>query len=203
MNEKLLLYDIYDSSKQVLYSQVIIDGNNTFNIPKNYYIKKDSTNLDKRIITIIGGNHSIRLYYEICDEEACKQKVANIIEKKQTIEEFSNYRGQNIIEFEDKSGINIVCFDGDVLLKIDSKCTRYSKEYYILYYIAFSFEINFDDNFKNESYEKNNYCILKNAKHAHDKYKVNLINLNPTKLIDKINRENFCNHSCTCIWECM
>lgn len=194
MNEKILLYDVYDDNKNVIKSQVILDNNIGFEIPKDYYFKKETTNLSERKLHILNDKHFIRLYYEMCDEKSFKQQVDEIHEKYKITEDFTNYRGQRIIEYENETGINILSFDGTILLIINSKCHKYSNEYYILYFIAFSFDSKCQDNYDNVYYQKNNYCILINAKYIYDNYEINLIKHNPSESLSIIDKENFCKY---------
>lgn len=194
MNEKILLYDVYDDNKNVINSQVILDNNIGFEIPNDYYFKKETTNLSERILHILNDKHFIRLYYEMCDEKSFKQQIEKIQEKYKITEDFTNYRGQKIIEYENETGINIMSFDGTNLLLVNSKCHKYSDEYYVLYFIVFSFDSNCQNNYDNVYYQKNNYCILKNAKYIYDNYGINLIKHNPFESLEVIDKENFCKY---------
>lgn len=194
MNKNILLYDVYDDNKNVLKSQVILDNHIGFEIPKNYFFNKSSTILKNRILYIMNKIDHIKLYYEICDEETYSKKIAEVIERYEVNEHFINYRGQKIVEYENETGINIICYDGTVILILNSKCKKYSKEYYILYFIAFSFDSDCQTTYTNFYYQKNNFCILKNAKYIYENYKINLIKYNPSELLSIINRKNFCRY---------
>ena len=68
VNENILLYDVFDDNKNVLNSQVILDNYIGFEIPKNYYFNKESTDLKNHILHIKSDKDFIRLYYEKCNE---------------------------------------------------------------------------------------------------------------------------------------
>ena len=80
------------------------------------------------------------------------------------------------------------------MVVVNSNCSKYSNEYYELYYIAFSFDSDCNDNYDNSYYQKNSYCIIENAKHLYDEYKVNLIKHNPSETLSILNNESFCNY---------
>lgn len=192
VNENILLYDVFDDNKNVLNSQVILDNYIGFEIPKNYYFNKESTDLKNHILHIKSDKDFIRLYYEKCNEYSYKEKIEEIERKYKTTEDFINYRGQRIIEYENETGINVISYDGAYVLILNSKCKKYSYEYYILYFIVFSFDSDCPESYDNSYYQKNSYCILKNGKYVYDKYKINLIKYNPSESLDIINTESFC-----------
>lgn len=193
MNENILLYDVFDN-KNVLNSQVILNKSIGFEIPSDCYFDKNATNFDKHIFQLINHDNNINIHFDIYNENSYKEKIDKIRNQYKITEEFVNYRGQKIIEYENESGINIIVNDDKNILSINSKCNKYSFEYYVLYYIAFSFDSNCDDNYENSYYQKNSYCILKNAKHLYDEYNVNLIKHNPFETLKILNNENFCKY---------
>ena len=81
MNKNILLYDVFDDNKDVLNSQVILDNNIGFEIPKNYYFNKESTDLKNHILHIKSDKDFIRLYYEKCNEYSYKEKIEEIMKK--------------------------------------------------------------------------------------------------------------------------
>ncbi len=194
MDESILLYDIYDENKNVLNSQVILDNKYGFEIPSSYYFNKESTNLKEHILNIRNDNDFIRMYYNQCVESDYKIKVEEIKSRHKITEDFTNYRGQKIIEYEDETGINVIVYDETIVIILNSKCKKYSNEYYVLYYIIFSFDSNCQTSYENFYYQKNSYCILKNAKHIYNNYKINLIKYNPTESLTVIDTKNFCEY---------
>ena len=194
MEEGIWLYDIYDDSKKIINSQVILNNNIGFEIPKDYFFAKNHTNLKERILRLDNGKRTIKLYYEKCYEKDYNKKIEELKGKYKITEDFTNYRNQKIIEYETETGINIICYDGSIVLMLNSRCQKYSNDYYVLYFIAYSFDSNCGTLYENYYYQKNSYCILKNAYHIYKKYKINLIKYNPSEILAIINRKNFCKY---------
>ena len=130
MNESISVYDVLDENNNILNSQVLID-NIGFEIPSDYYFNKEATSTREHILHIMNENNYIRLYYEKCDENNYKLEISNIRKKHKITEEFINYRGQKIIEYENETGINIISFDNTYVVVLNSKCKKYSTQYYI------------------------------------------------------------------------
>ena len=194
MNERILLYDVFDDNKNVLNSQVVLDNNIGFEIPSNCYFDKNTTILKDHILKLKNNDNDINIYFNKYDEKIYNDKIAEIKRKYNITEDFTNYRGQKIIEYEDELGINVLAYDGINMVVVNSNCSKYSNEYYELYYIAFSFDSDCNDNYDNSYYQKNSYCIIENAKHLYDEYKVNLIKHNPSETLSILNNESFCNY---------
>ena len=101
MEEKILLYDVLDDDGNILNSQVILENKIGFEIPKNYFFNRENTDLKSNILQIKNNNNNyINISYVKSDEKDYKEKKQIIKEKYKIIEDFINYRGQKIIEFE-------------------------------------------------------------------------------------------------------
>lgn len=193
MEETLSLYDVLDDDRNVLNSQAII-GNICFEIPKSYFFNKDTTSLEKHILHLKNSSNFVRIYYEHCDENNYKIKIEDIRNKYNITEEFSNYRGQNVIEYESETGINVIGYDGNIVIIINCKCKKYSKEYFDLYFILYSFDTVSNGTYNNSYYQKNNYCVLKNGSYLYQKYNLNLLKTNPSEFVSEFVIEMFCKY---------
>ncbi len=194
MNNNIVLLDILDEKQNTLNSQAIINSEIIFEMPRDYYFDQNATNIEDHILQIKNSNNiNIKLCYESCNEKDYNKKITKIKNQNKINEDFINYREQQVVEYVDTAGINITCYDGKFLLIVSSKCDKYSNEYYILYYISFSLD-RYQENYDNKYYQKNNYCILSNAKYVYDKYKINLIKNNPFEKLVSININAFSNY---------
>ena len=194
MNKEIILMDIFDENKNILNSQVILNNVIGFEIPKDYFFNKEFTNLNERLLLLSNMNNEIKLYYEMCSIDNYNNKIEEIKKKYTITEEYSNYRGQKIIEYESETGINVISFDGEYVNIANSKCKKYSREYYSLYYIVFSFDSKCNGNYDNLYYQKNNYCILINGFHIFKKYGKNILKFNPNELIKTVTNNSFCEY---------
>lgn len=194
MEEKILLYDVLDDDGNILNSQVILENKIGFEIPKNYFFNRENTDLKSNILQIKNNNNYINISYIKSDEKDYKEKKQIIKEKYKIIEDFINYRGQKIIEFENENGINVMAYDGTIISFVNCQCKKYSDEYFDLYYILYSFDSESSGNYDNLYYQKNSYCIKRNGKYIYDKYNINLLKQNPTDYLSSFSTEMFCQY---------
>ena len=193
MDENISVYDVLDENKTILNSQVLI-GNVGFEIPSDYYFNHEFTSIKDHIFHLVSKNDYIRIHYEKCNEENYNLEISNIKERNNITEDFTNYRGQKIIEYENETGINLISYDNCYVTILNYKCKKYSNQYYTLYYILFSFVFNISIEYDNVYYQKNNYCIMKNGCYLYEKYNKNIIKYNPADLLNKYDKIAFCDY---------
>ena len=201
MNRKIKLYDVVDNNNIIINSQVIVDNNIGFEIPRQYYFVNDTT--DNNTFHITNDKTDINISFELFDENIIKGKLESIrnnlikVESKTKItENFNNYRNQKIMEYEENNCINVIGYDEHIIISANSKCKKYSYEYFDLYYIVFSFIYGCNGEYDNLSYQKNNYCILKNGKYIYETNEINILKTNPIDLLISISNKNFCQSIC-------
>lgn len=193
MSETILMYDVLNENSETINSQVIIN-NMGFEIPNDYYFIENLTRLNDKILYLTDGKNVIQMYYEKCNNQNYENKVKEIKESNLILETFDNYRGQKIIEYECEKKINIMGYDGDYIIVINSDCKRYSRDYYTLYYILFSCDSRCEENYDNLYYQKNNLSILVNGKHVYDRYQKNIIKYVPEKILLSLINKSYCNY---------
>ena len=194
MDKKILIYDVLDQNDKMLNSQVILDNNIGFEIPSDYFFDKDKTNLNKNKLVILNKNNNIVMEFKICNEDNYKNEINEIRKNYDIGEDFINYREQKILEYVDKDYMNILGFDGKVLVSLKSKCKKYSSLYYEMYFILYSFDSKCNLQYDNFYYQKNNFCILKNGYYIYNKFKLNLLKENVYDYLNKLNEKYFCDY---------
>lgn len=191
MENVFKIYDVFDNNNK-LNSQVIFNSIG-FEIPTNYYFEKKSTNLELNKFQLINDcNHKINLECYILNESEFNDRLKKY--SNQAMCNFQNYRSQKIYEIIDNEKIKIIGYDGKIFFKLDSNVKKYSQEYFELYYVAFSLSEIENNNYDNNTYQKNNYCILKNGKYVYDKYNIDIVYEKPYECLKKLNTINFNNY---------
>ena len=190
MESTLKVYDVFDN-KNNLNSQVLLNDIG-FEIPSNYYFDNNTVNIHENKFQLINDKNRINLkcgVFNKDDFDKVLTKYNNFI-----VNDFQNYRNQKIYEIISNQTIKVLGHDDNVFFELSSDIKRYTQEYFELYYIAFSFCKIEDNEYDNITFQKNNYCILKNGKYIYDKYDINLIYEKPNECVKTLNSISFNNY---------
>lgn len=193
MKQNICVMDVYDDTENILSSQVTINNNIGFEIPKNYFFIKEKTDSELMNFVLSDGYNQINI--NILDSNKKYDDIYNEINKHYKItESFINYRGQKIIEFFANSICCLLIFDKEKIMKLECNCKKYSSIYYQVYFIAFSFKNLINDNLNEYYYQKNNYIILKNGKCLYEEYDIDILKKNPYEELEMVNNIEFINY---------
>lgn len=190
MESTLKVYDVFNN-KNKLNSQVLLNDIG-FEIPSNYYFDNNTVNIHENNFQLVNDKNKINLKCGIFnkdDFDKVLSKYNNFI-----VSDFQNYRNQKIYEIISNQTIKVFGHDDNVFFELSSDIKRYTQEYFELYYIAFSFCKITDNEYDNITFQKNNYCILKNCKYIYDKYGVNLIYEKPYECVKTLDIISFNNY---------
>lgn len=193
MKQNICVMDVYDDNENILNSQVIINDNIKFEIPKNYFFVQEKTDSELMILLLSDGFSQLNI--NILDNNKNYDEIYNEINKFYKITDaFTNYRGQKIIEFFNNNICYLIIYNKEKITKLECKCEKYSVIYYELYFIAFSFNSSILDNSNDYYCLKNNYIILKNGKYLYEKYNINILKKKPYEELEKVSNMEFTNY---------